>query len=132
MIIVWDNGHDYSDHAIYFIDTLDYDVSDCLKLLKASNPEGFLVAKAHKIEWFEGGAAPVDGFVSFWSLDRNNRQVIYDIKPETLKGFYVKWKEFEEDLLRRAGESGRGKWYENVKQRYDTQFKVLMDYCEGL
>jgi len=123
MILIWDNGHEYSDHAIYFIETLDYDVDDCLKLLKAYQLGGGLLAKAHQVEWFEGEAINIDEFISYWSLD--DRSVIYEINPRLLKSLYQKWKSFEEDLLKRAEESGNKKWYGNVKRRYDTEFVIL-------
>lgn len=134
MIIVWDNGESYGSEQTHFIDTMDYDIEDCLKLLKSYEEKGFLVAKVHNIEWVEGNATNVDDFVCFWTL--RNKSVIRDIKPETLKGFFVKWKEAEENRLRRfkvkADETGNYKWYNSIKRRYDTDFAALEKFCEEL
>jgi len=126
MIILWDNGQQYSDHGIYFTDTLDYDIEDCLMLLKSYQPEGHLIGQAHDIEWFEGGACPIDEFISYWTI--RNKEVLYKIKPKTLRGFVKTWKKREEDLLTRA----TGTWHDRIKERYDREFVPLEQFVKEL
>ena len=128
MIVVWDNGGEYSDHKICFVDTLNYDVDDCLKLLSnLSWYDSHIICSAQDVKWFKGGAIDIDKFISFWSL--KNKNIICDIKPKTLKGFFRMWKEDEEKRLLRIKRSERTEW---MWERYEEEFKPLEKFVRGL
>lgn len=70
MIYIWDNGGDYSDHEIYFIETsLPFEEIDASLL--PGHEHGELLGKAERIEWLSSGpcsledAICVDDFFGF-------------------------------------------------------------------
>jgi len=65
VIVIWDNGADYSDHAIAFVDVGEGELADRrLDLLKAGSWFGAeVLAVAKTIEWFSGQPLSWSDFV---------------------------------------------------------------------
>jgi hypothetical protein len=60
MIYIIDNGEEYSDHGIHFVESslsLD-DMREIVRCTEYSN-DAKVIACADKVEWYEGGAMPV-------------------------------------------------------------------------
>lgn len=70
MIYVFDNAASYSAHTVYFVEADDNLPEDVvLEILRGpyaygyEDPDGFIVCRAREIEWREGGAQPLAGFL---------------------------------------------------------------------
>jgi hypothetical protein len=125
MILIWDNGEQYSDHSIYFIDSAGYNIKDCMTLIKSWQPDGFLLGRAKEVKWFEGGAARVDDLITLYLVDE---ETVCSLKKETFRRISKRWEANEEALLARAKESGNKCWYENL-QRARVARMAMLERC---
>ena len=57
MILIWDNGEQYSDHSIRFFEIDDLPVELVAEALKLRDSDGYVLGTAEKIEWYEGTTA---------------------------------------------------------------------------
>lgn len=54
MILIWDNGGDYSDHTIYFVDCTPLSVDDVVSFASIATgylSGGYEIARCERIEW---------------------------------------------------------------------------------
>jgi hypothetical protein len=51
MILIWDNGGAYSDHAVRFLDCGPWGVDDCVAMAKVRDSEGYVIAVAESLDW---------------------------------------------------------------------------------
>ena len=134
MIYIFDNGYDYSDHAIEFISTDGYPQAEAEALLtkyyrfdpndnewpfddEDDYSSHFLVAKAQSVEWFEGAPRMLCSVVTYRPFRRNRLEGLTD---EMMRCLIAGW--FKELDERR--ESYR-KHYENFPQ--PKRGKLLLD-----
>lgn len=71
MIVVWDNGQDYSDHRIEFVDIGEHDprvIGPAMVGIRG----GEVLAVAPVIEWWTGGAQPLADFL--WRIESDARE----------------------------------------------------------
>jgi len=127
MILIWDNGEEYSDHGIYFIDSAGYNIKDCMTLIKSWQPDGFLLGQAKEVKWFEGGATRIDDLISLCFV---NEKIICSLKKKTFKRISKRWEAREEELLVQAKESGNKYWYENLQKVYVARMAMLERWRE--
>jgi hypothetical protein len=51
MIIIWDNGRDYSDHGLYFLEIDDLPEEQVTEALRTVHEEGEIIGTAKRISW---------------------------------------------------------------------------------
>src|SRR5579859_3210247 len=108
MIYIWDNGGDYSDHGIYFLETA-HRFEDVESFLPRCG-EGFLIGAAERVEWRDSGPACLAATASsdqFFQLSRDPSPDPHAERPY-IGGLYNR----DEDNVasgRRAWEAGKYK-----------------------
>jgi len=76
MIYVWDNGEEYSDHSIYFVDGGNYP-DDFVRLVLGME-SGYLVLTAPQVTWWKGGAMALVEWFNPWNIIGGRLDVIDD------------------------------------------------------
>lgn len=64
MIWIVDNGKEYSDHVIAFVDVPDRHAELMQALVEAQNRGAHVIAKAPALEWFKGQSQTVAEYAS--------------------------------------------------------------------
>lgn len=72
MIAIWDNGLDYSDHEIYFVDIGPFSKDEFLKIWEllqkvSRRDEGFVLGFSQEIEWVGND---LSSSISDWAVNR--------------------------------------------------------------
>lgn len=117
MILIWDNGRDYSSHDIEFMELGDISLDDAVSLLRIRYEDGYVIGTADRIDWrAQGSIGNILDFVSpFFDLgkagevsrdlclrvlnheDRRLRVLLEDTKQRT-----DKWKTTVEENLKHS------------------------------
>lgn len=66
MILIWDNGLDYSGHDIDFVELDGVPVDDAVALMRMHDSDGYVIGVADHIEWRRGAIGHLFDFVSPW------------------------------------------------------------------
>lgn len=86
MILIWDNGRDYSSHEIEFIDIGDVAVEHAEALLHMRHSDGYVSAVAESIEWRRGGTTDLMEMIGPYITDGNTPGV-----PRSLLFKVLEW-----------------------------------------
>lgn len=104
MIYIFDNGGEYSDHQIDFIDTGSFDTNDAEIILRRcfqfgdeaewpqdQNHREFLIAKVKKVEWYAGSPRSLSD-VYHWRMTLRDPHKSFDcLSLDTVKKLYESW-----------------------------------------
>lgn len=118
MILIWDNGEDYSNHSIHFVEIGEVDVDHAAKLLAMHDSEGRVVATTEKLEWRFGEAAHLFDVISPWLEASKMKNIpaelggrLFDYELRRLRNVLVK---------AHADRPKESTWHRNIQNNIDS------------
>lgn len=116
MILIFDNGYDYSDHELCFVDIGCVPVDEAVALCKLRYKRGHLAGTAEHIEWRSGDATTdlVD-FTCSSIIEVDPDENLPDVPRDLLMSLYKREKRRVRELLEQS--KGLEPWHSNVKRR---------------
>jgi len=118
-VIIWDNGGDYSDHHIRFLEAPENeDLKKIERALKLNNPDSYIKMIANDVDWWCGGTTKIvdeDGdycllleaeHLFSWDDESEEKEIFKREEAEFLGREFVKkyfsFKDMEFDLGEKA------------------------------
>lgn len=96
VILIVDNGQEYSDHAMYFVrvDTeAERELVMAVSALKRPNTSwAYVAGEADDIRWFEAGPGTITAKEFMHRFARDEELTLRDQSEEWLRSFDAKWR----------------------------------------